>query len=321
MLDEPGYLDVIIRYFNTPEDEKLRSELLSYRSKSVEHENYFLEMEKVWANTAKSAVLDTIDVNHSVKQFKNSLPDSSQASHRAWYWLGRIAAVMAIALTGLWFYTSNTKEVYVVRVTQSQQIDTVALPDGSEVVLSENSEIKYSNKFTKEQRDFYLTKGKAFFKIQKDATHPFKVKMGESEVLVVGTSFNINFTSQQIDLDVKTGKVLFSPYEDGASSVLTKGQALTYNIQGKQLTTRLSQNADAWLTKELTFVDTPLDEVCKQLSVYYKVNISLKEGKGSNKKLNATFTNQSLENVLVLLNETYNIEIRKKNNQIILINP
>ncbi len=321
MLNETEYLDVIIRYLNNPQDEKLQAEVLSFRSESAEHENYFLEIEKVWSNSAKSATLHSINVKRSAKRLKNTLTDSNNSKPKGWYWLGRIAAVVALALSGLWIYKSNTNEVYIVKTTQLHQIDTVALPDGSTVILAENSGLKYSEKFNKDQRDLYLTKGKAFFKIKKDTAHPFRVKLGESEVAVVGTSFNINLTTQQIDLDVKTGKVIFSPYKDGASSILTKGQALTYNILKKEMITRLAQNADAWLTKELVFVDTPLDEVCKQLSEYYQIKISIQENKGSNKKLNATFTNQTLENVLVLLNETYNIKIRKEKNQIILINP
>ena len=321
MLNETEYLDLIVGYLDNPEDEKRHSDVLSFRSQSVEHDNYFLEIEKVWSNSAKSSVLETIDVKNSTKRFRKSLSQSTRNSKNNWYLLSRVAAVFALALFGLWLYKLNSDEFYIIRVTQQHQIDTVSLPDGSKVILSENSGLKYSNKFNKDQRDIYLTKGKAFFKIKKDPDHPFKVKMGESEVLVVGTSFNLSLTTQKIDLDVKTGKVVFSPNKNGASSILTKGQALTYHIQRKEMTMRLSQNADSWLTKELVFVDTPLEEVCKQLSAYYKINISLKENKGANKKLNATFTDQTLENVLVLLNETYNIKIRKENNQIILINP
>lgn len=321
MLNENEYLDLIVRYLNNPQDDRLHSEVTSFRTESAEHENYFLEVERIWSNSAKAAPLNSIDVLRSAKHLESTLKAVTAHKNMGWHWFIRIAAVIALAVSSIWFYNANSEEVFIVRSTKGDQIDTVALPDGSKVILSENSSVKYSEKFNKDQRDLYLVRGKAFFEIKKDTLHPFKVKLGASEVAVVGTSFNINVTTQQIDLDVKTGKVSFSPYKDGALSMLTEGQGLTYRINEKQVFARLSQNSDSWLTRELVFVDTPLDEVCKQLSAYYEINIKLQENKGSNKKLNATFTNQTLENVLVLLNETYNIKIRKQKNQITLINP
>lgn len=321
MLNETEYRDLIVRYLNNPQDESLHAAVMSFRSESAEQENYFLEMEKVWMLSARSASLENINPKKSAKDFKKALAETTKKTNSTWHWIGRVAAVIALAFAGLWLYNSSTEEVFVVRNTHQNQIDTVAFPDGSRVILSESSELKYSNKFNAQNRDMYLTKGKAFFKIKKDPNHPFRVKMGESTVSVVGTSFNINLSNQKIDLDVKTGKVIFSPYQEGTASVLIAGQALTYDIQKKEYNARLSQNSDSWLTKELVFVDTPLEEVCKQLSEYYETNITLQHSKSTAKKLNATFTNQSLANVLTLLNETYNIKIKKENNQIILITP
>ncbi|MGF1922676.1 MAG: FecR family protein [Bacteroidia bacterium] len=306
---------------NNPQDDRLQSEVTSFRTESAEHDNYFLEVERIWSNSAKSAPLNSIDALRSAKHLESNLTSFSTDKNMGWRLFSKIAAVIALVISSIWFYHASSEEVFIVRSTNEGQIDTVALPDGSKVILSENSIVKYSEKFNRDQRDIYLVRGKAFFEIKKDTLHPFKVKLGESEVAVVGTSFNINLTTQQIDLDVKTGKVSFSPYKDGAMSILIKGQGLTYRIKEKQVFARLSQNSDSWLTRELVFVDTPLDEVCNQLSAYYEINIKLQENKGSNKKLNATFTNQTLENVLVLLNETYNIKIRKEKNQITLINP
>lgn len=144
--------------------------------------------------------------------------------------------------------------------------------------------------------------------------------MNKSDVTVLGTSFNIKVSSVQIDLSVKTGRVMFSPFQNGSKSILSEGQAITYDSEKGEIVAKTAQNADAWLTKELTFVDTPLEEVCKQLSAYYHADIKLQNNK-RNKKLNATFKNQTLAQVLEVLNETYNIKIKKEKDQITLITP
>ena len=145
--------------------------------------------------------------------------------------------------------------------------------------------------------------------------------MQKSNVTVLGTSFNIDISSTEVNVGVKTGRVFFSPYLSNVSAILSAGQGLTYNIPTKEIINKTAQNSDSWLTNELVFVDTPLEDVCRQLSTYYRVNIKLVNSSPSVKKLNATFKNQSLNEVLNVLTTIYSIKINSTNNQINLIVP
>jgi transmembrane sensor len=313
---QPEYQDLIIRYLNDPQNEKLHDAVTSFRSKSIDQENYFLEMEKLWLLSSKSAALVGTNKEKSANALKSILTQSSKSNRSYWYWIGRIAAIITIISVGVLVYNLKSDEVFLVKETLANQIDSVALPDGSKVILAENSVLKYAEKFNTNDRNVHLIKGEAFFKIAKDPKHPFKVIIDQSDVAVLGTSFNIKIANNKIDLGVITGKVLFRPYQNGATSILVAGQALTYDVLKKEFLTKTSQNANAWLTKELIFVDTPLEEVCKQLSNYFDADIKLKNNKRVVKKLNATFKAQSLDQVLEILKETYNIKISKENNQI-----
>jgi len=321
MSNQPEYLNLIVQYLNNPQDEELRAAITSFRSKSIDQEKYFLEIERMWNLSSKSSRLELVNTNKSSKRFKEALTNISGNGFNIWQWVGRIAAVMVLASVGFWIYNLNSKVIFVVKSTPSNQTDSIALTDGSLIILSENSTLKYPEKFNTREREIYLTQGKAFFKIAKDLKRPFRVRMGESKVSVLGTSFNLNFSPTTIDLDVKTGRVMFSPYLNGTSSILTAGQALSYNIQKKEFTTRLSQNADSWLTHELVFVDTPLEEVCRQLSGYYKTEIKLESTNKNIKRLNATFKNETLIEVLEVLKEIYSIKIKKQEHKIILKTP
>lgn len=318
---EPEYLDLIIKYLNNPQDEKLRAEVTSFRGESVDQENYFLEIEKIWNLSGQAEKLAGVDKENAALELKNKLVPNLKPKYSNWYWISRIAAVITIFSLGIFIYNLTSKEAFLIKTTLANQIDSVALSDGSMIILAENSELKYSDKYSSTHRNVYLTKGQAFFKIAKDPKHPFKVIMDNSNVVVIGTSFNIKISANLIDLGAITGKVLFTPYQQGTTSVLTAGQALTYDVLKKELLTKTSQNANAWLTKELIFVDTPLEEVCKQLSNYYGEDIRLKNNNRVVKKLNATFKHQNLEQVLEILSETYNVKISKENNRINLITP
>ena len=321
MLQTPESLDLITRYLNNPSNQELQTEISIFRSASAENEAYFIEIENIWERSVTAGRLEEIDATFAVKKLKRKLNPHVTVKSSAFTWFKGIAASILLIAMGYWAYNQSTKPTFIIKTTAKNQIDSVKLTDGSVVILAENTEIKYPDLFGSGAREIFLSKGKAFFKIAKDAKHPFKVVMNQSNVVVLGTSFNIKLTNTTIELGVKTGRVMFSPYHDGATSILTAGQALSYNVQKRELITKTAENADSWLTKELVFVDTPLEEVCKQLTIYFGTDIELHNTAKKTKKLNATFKNQSLDQVLGILNETYSIKINKTNNEINLITP
>jgi transmembrane sensor len=320
MLQDSKSLDLISRYLNNPSDEHLLKEVTSFREASMDNNSYFLEMERIWHYAAAAASLDHVDLDGVANKLQNDLVLPIKTNKKL-SWLIAAAASILMCVCGYWFVNQHQSNNFIIKTTVDNQIDSVKLNDGSVVVLAQNSEIKYPKEFDASLREISLTKGKAFFNITHHPSQPFKVVMGQSEVVVLGTSFNIRLTKNTIELGVKTGRVLFSPYKDGATSVLTQGQGISYDLFKKELVAKNAQNQDSWLTKQLVFVDTPLEEVCKQLTDYYGISIVLDKAKNSAKKLNANFSNQSLNEVLFILNETYNFDIKKVNNQIRLIIP
>lgn len=318
MPQTPESLVVITRYLNNPDDMDNRLFVEKFRSESSDNEKYFIEVERVWNLSSAASVLESIDQKQSIKNIKIALGQYSSPNKYGW-WKG-IAASLLVLVLGYWIYGQATKVTIYTKTTAQHQVDSVKLADGSVIILAENSELKYPDKFDS-NREISLIKGQAFFKIAKDPKHPFKVVMDKSSVLVLGTSFNIKITKSTIDLGVITGKVFFTPFDNGSTSILTAGQALTYDLEKKEFITKTAQNSDSWLTKELVFVDTPLEDVCKQLTDYYGTEIKLQNANKAHKKLNAIFKYQSLDQVLEILNETYNIKINKEHNQINLITP
>ena len=66
----------------------------------------------------------------------------------------------------------------------------VMLPDSSEVWLNAASQIRYHKSFLN-NREIFLEKGEAFFKVKKAQGAPFRVYFRESRIEVTGTEFNI----------------------------------------------------------------------------------------------------------------------------------
>lgn len=319
MLHTPEFLAEITRYLNNPDNENYRLTVEKFRSISSENELYFLEIERIWKLSSSAARVQYVNDTQFLFQAKQE-SGYKLSSKNKFSWWRAIAASLFLLVSIYWLFYKGNKEVYTIIKTSQYQIDSVSLSDGSVIVLAENSQLKYSNSFAS-LRNVVLTQGKAFFKIAKDPSRPFNVSINQSVVTVLGTSFNISVTKGKIDLGVISGKVTFKPDENSNASVLTAGQAVSYDVEKRELLAKDAQNVDSWLTKELVFVDTPLEEVCKQLTAYYGQEIKLQNPSRTHKKLNASFKSQSLNQVLEVLDETYDIKINRENNQINLITP
>lgn len=318
MQDKLPIQDMILKHFDEPEDQFLAEQIAHLRSLSEENEQYFQSTKKIWDAAAETGRLRNIDVKKSLTDFRTRLDETISIKPRRLYAWGRsIAAAVLVLAVGVWVYSEKTAVNYIVERTGTD-IDSVLLADGSKVIMAANSVIKYPERFSEEGRSVTLVKGKAFFLVSKDPKRPFEVEVGKSTVKVLGTSFNINYSDAKIDLSVATGKVMFTPNSKSKPSILLAGQGLSYQYIANTLQMENTANGAAWFTKELRFVDMPLDEVCKQLSEYYEVHIVLHDKKLTIKKFNANFKNTSLDEALTALKETYSIKIDREGKSIII---
>lgn len=176
----------------------------------------------------------------------------------------------------------------------------ITLPDGSHVWLNAESQLTYPAIFNR-KREVSL-KGEAFFEVVRDTLRPFKVKTRLSEITVLGTSFNVNAYSNDVNESVSLmeGKVTVSLMENDTSSLLLPGEQIIINPK-----IGLSQNQHfdslqvfGWTRGLLVFKNAGKEEIIDKLSRWYGVNIEITKQPSSTWNVNGYFDNQSLEMVL-----------------------
>ena len=120
-----------------------------------------------------------------------------RATYQAEQPAGQFTGELAAASAGLLEQTNTT--AHAVRL---------ALSDGSSVVLTPKSAVRYPARFAPDHRDVYLT-GSAFFSVAKDSRRPFRVLSERVVTQVLGTSFWMKTPpgTNRVDVDVVTGKV------------------------------------------------------------------------------------------------------------------
>ncbi|WP_442588371.1 FecR family protein [Pedobacter sp. AW31-3R] len=311
MKDELAIQAQILNHLNAPGDKVLAQQVADQRLESVEYEDIYQETLFIWDTAPLTHRLEGIDHAAAVRKFQERII----VKKKGFIWLKIAAAVFFAMLTIFFIYPKKAEEFYLVKETNAQ-IDSLRLSDGTTVVLGAHSRIKYAKVLNDTLRELFLLKGKAFFKVHRDVQRPFFVNIHQSRVSVLGTSFNIDYEEKSIRLAVVTGKVMFSPNSVSQPSILKAGEALNYDILNRKITMETAANANSWFTKELEFVDMPLDEVCRQLSSYYKVKIVFRDDLHANKKFNANFKDSTLEEVLSVLKQTYKMHIVREKESI-----
>ncbi|MDI3320987.1 FecR family protein [Pinibacter soli] len=149
------------------------------------------------------------------------------------------------------------------------------LPDGSKVWLNASSSLKFPTAFVGKERDVELS-GEGYFDISHNAKLPFHVRVNDLDVRVLGTQFNVNAYDDEPSLKTTLidGSVIVSSQSLKKASVLKPGQ------QGVLNKNELSVNKDvdieevvAWKNGQFMFTSTRLDQIMKQISRWYDVEV------------------------------------------------
>lgn len=232
----------------------------------------------------------------------------------------KIAAIVLIALTASFFLYRIIAKPGVENVIAMESVKSATLPDGTIVALNKNSVITYPEKFGRKNRKVLL-KGEAFFEVKRNEEKPFIIEAENTRIEVLGTSFNVDARpdKQFVEVIVNTGKVALKA-ETGKEIILSKGERGVFSKMTGELIkeTNKSRNYLAWKTKKFIFEDDPLADVVRDISEAYDVSIELSGGALNDCRLTAVYDNLSLDAVLNILTETFDLSVVKKDNKILI---
>ena len=150
----------------------------------------------------------------------------------------------------------------------------LVLADGSKVYLNSESELRFPTAFPGKERRVYL-KGEGYFEVAANAEKPFIVTVGETDVRVLGTRFNVNAyrEAEEIRTTLVSGKVRVTDRGNGKGVLLTPGQQALW--QPDSLSTQeVDVNAViAWIDGKFYFENgATLEEIAEQLRRWYDVD-------------------------------------------------
>ncbi|TMU57533.1 FecR family protein [Flagellimonas algicola] len=201
----------------------------------------------------------------------------------------RVAAAIAILLTGSYFYVNTLDESVTTALAERTE---VVLPDNSEILLNADSRISYSEKNWDEERNVAL-KGEAFFKVAKGKK--FTVSTNHGTVAVLGTQFNVENREDFFEVTCFEGlvSVTYNNTETqlpaGSSFVVIDGQIMD---APKPNTTQ-----PTWVNNESSFERIPLEFVLNELERQFNIKVKT-QNVDKNLLFTGTFSNTDLNMAL-----------------------
>jgi transmembrane sensor len=174
------------------------------------------------------------------------------------------------------------------------QMRVVSLADGSVVNLNTGSRIRV--RFSRQRRDIWLDQGEALFDVAKDPSRPFVVRVGELDVMAVGTSFVVrNLHDKPFQVLVREGVVQVG---EGANAVRLSANmtALPAQQDAKASPIAVShvpphevERATAWLNGRIAFEDETLRAAASEFSRYSDVRIVIDDPTIANERITGLY--------------------------------
>lgn len=151
-------------------------------------------------------------------------------------------------------------------------VSHIILSDGTHVLLNSASQLSYSNAFTQAERRVSL-KGEAYFQVSHNKKRPFIVNANETQINVLGTSFNVvtDEKKQQVVTTLEEGSVLVKTKQQEMH--MTPGmQSASHLNDGKIDTAHVNiANEMAWKEGLFKFADEDIYTVMEKLQTWYDI--------------------------------------------------
>ena len=236
-------------------------------------------------------------------------------------WYAVAASIVLLIVAGTLAWNNYSVPEIMVYQTKYGQLQNIVLPDGSKVTLNANSRLEVNQKWSDEAtREVKLT-GEAYFEVEKKpkTKQKFVVHTSELDVVVLGTSFDVNDRKIRTSVALKEGSVRIELTHKNQVVLMKQGELIEFTKIDNSFVKKdgTSEKFYAWKDNKLVFENTSIREVALLIQENYGLKVSFTNEALSKRKISGTIPNDNLELLLNSLETIFNIKIKKQNEQLI----
>lgn len=325
-------LECFMRGETSPDEEQI---LFDWLHSPEAKEQLSIYYQKTWQNSDNELVAEVQGrMFERVKsQMRNATLELNRRKQKRIMQVKRLFQYAAIILLiigagiGGHLYTvsltvpSTTGKNYLVQTGKGQRAN-ITLPDGTVVWLTSYTQLHYNANYGTTQRIVSLT-GEAYFEVAKDKEKPFIVETEGMNVEALGTTFNVKAYQEdsRIVATLFSGSVRVSSDKDNI--LLSPDENATFERSSGKLVMHKPDNssyAKMWRNNDLVFNGETLEEIAVLLNRMYNVQIVFKSEYIKKHRFSGVICNNSLDNVIELISLTSPITYETRGDTIILDN-
>jgi len=262
-----------------------------------------------------------------VLRLQSSLTTRRRSAIYAW----RAAAAIALVIGGgLVWRSMATRSPGAIEPPASRKYATVrgeratlTLPDGSTVMLNNETTLEVAATFGASARDVYL-RGEGYFQAAHDSTRPFRVHTARAVTQVLGTKFDVRARPGEsaTQVAVAEGRVALSAGHDASAPrlVLGQGELGRLSADGGASVVRGVEAARAlgWTEGRLAFERTPLPDVLAELSRWYDRDFVLADSALAKLRLTTSLRGDSVTEAIQVLEAALEVKAEVIGRRVVL---
>ena len=288
---------------------------------------YYEQFKLIWDKSQTLADNITVDEDAAWQKFKTHIRQPPTAEKIPAKTVGFsmvrklqvAAAILLVALGSWWMYNTFNRPAAIAMINKQSFSNTLVdtLPDGSIITLNKHTVLSYPASFQTKTRMVKL-KGEAFFKVTPDKAKPFIVDAGNVTIKVVGTAFDVKNYDSTTQVIVESGIVLVSR---GKQSIeLHKGEQVFINNNTAVFEKSKIKDSlyNYYRSKQIICNNTPLPDVIETINQAYNAHIVLGDDALQHLRLSTTFKEESLETVINIIQQTFNLRVTQQGDSTIL---
>jgi transmembrane sensor len=224
----------------------------------------------LWPDRSVESLIAEAQASSSIAslEFRRTSGEATRM-RRALPWL-LAASIAFVAIGGMFMASAARWQSWFDQTYQTAMGEqrSIALEDGSVVQLNTHSHLR--THFSRSLRAVELD-GEAIFRVAKDAQRPFRVRTGATDIVAVGTAFNVNADETRTIVTVLEGRVrVDNRGTQSAPIVLAIGQQLI--VAPAQPVVRLSlpdtEKVTSWTQRRLNFEETSIADAAAEFARY-----------------------------------------------------
>lgn len=196
----------------------------------------------------------------------------------------------------------------------------VVLSDGTEVWLNAESRLEYPASFSGQERVVSL-RGEAYFKVAKDAEHPFIIQTDDMRTRVLGTELNVrNYSVTDSHVTLIRGSVEVCNSKGGDYVKIAPGEDAHLQSDGAFALTEVDVDAYIyWKEGFFYFDNVTLLDIMQSLGRWYNVTIRFENEAAMKYRMHfLTDRKAGLAHAVSLLNRMKKVKIAMENDILII---